>query len=154
LDRDGEKYLIAYGIYQVSSLDIQTLQVLDGPLWRGDLAALQWYINSGGLENDFYFVDSTAYVRNSDGTSTQIYPKENEISSPTSESMGGQDPITVDQSGEALIPTAAASTEWSNQELNTMQAELLPRTSPIFTSVGMVVLLGLCWVLFYKLKAG
>jgi hypothetical protein len=167
LDREGEKYLIAYGIFHVSSLDLQTLEVLDGPLWRGDLAALEWYINSGGLENDFYFVESTAYVRNSDGTSIQIYPKENENPSPASDMNADQDAGIGNQSGETLnhtaasdlaigqdSTTAAASTEWSNQELSTMQADLLPRTNPIFTSVGMVVLLGLCWVLFYKLKAG
>ena len=32
LDRDGGEYSIAYGVYKVTSLDMETLEVLEGPL--------------------------------------------------------------------------------------------------------------------------
>jgi hypothetical protein len=74
LNREVAKYTIAWGFFKVSSLDITTLKVVEGPLPPGDLAAFQWYINSEGRENDFYFIGTSAYVRHADGTSTQLYP--------------------------------------------------------------------------------
>jgi hypothetical protein len=74
LDQEADQYTVAWGCFKVSSLDITTLEVIEGPLSQGDLAALQWYINSQGTENDFYFVGTNAYVRHPDGTSTQLYP--------------------------------------------------------------------------------
>jgi hypothetical protein len=69
-------YTVAWGVYQVTSLDLNSLDMVAGPLGPGDLAAFQWYINSGGVENDFYFVGGEAYVRHPNGTSQQIYPRE------------------------------------------------------------------------------
>ena len=124
------------------------------------MAALEWYINSGGTENDFYFINTTAYVRNADGTSTQIYPQGNEI---------GQDLSAPEQTGEHINSTATpvlslsqdnaiagtnTNTGMSDQEQNSVQAEQTSQSSPILTGIAMIALLGLCWVLFYKLKAG
>jgi hypothetical protein len=94
LNREVAKYTIAWGVFRVSSLDIPTLEVLEGPLALGDLAALQWYINSEGRENDFYFIGSSAFVRHADGTSTQLYPPTDERAevAPASEPVeGGED---------------------------------------------------------------
>ena len=74
LDKEAAQYTIAWGCFKVSSLDVDTLEVIQGPLSPGDLAAFQWYINSRGTENDFYFIGSSAYIRHPDGTATQIYP--------------------------------------------------------------------------------
>lgn len=41
---------------------------------NGDLAAIQWYVNSDGKESDFYFNSGTVYVRRPSGESLQIYP--------------------------------------------------------------------------------
>jgi len=91
LDKEATKYTIAWGFFKVSSLDIATLEIIEGPLPPGDLAALQWYINSGGVENDFYFSGTTAYVRHPDGTSTQLYPPTDEPAEvePSSDSVEG-----------------------------------------------------------------
>ncbi len=82
INKNGQEYAIAMGYYRVTRLDIKTLEILEGPLPPGDLAALQWYINSGGTENDFYFIESDAYVRHSDGSSTMIYHLIEAIPSP------------------------------------------------------------------------
>ena len=34
---------------------------------NGDLAAIEWYVNSGGTENDFSFKSGSAFVRRSNG---------------------------------------------------------------------------------------
>lgn len=85
LNKEAGMYTIAWGFFEVSSLDIATLKVIEGPLPPGDLVAFQWYINSGGVENDFYFIGTTAYVRHSDGTSTQLYPP---VEQPTKMDLG------------------------------------------------------------------
>ncbi len=74
LDKEAGMYTVAWGFFEVSSLDMATLKVIAGPLPPGDLVAFQWYINSGGVENNFYFIGTTAYVRHSDGTSTRLDP--------------------------------------------------------------------------------
>lgn len=83
LNKEVNEYVVALGYFRVTGLDIKTLEILEGPLPQGDLAALQWYINSGGVENDFYFMGINAYVKHSDGSSTMIYPMSKTISSPT-----------------------------------------------------------------------
>jgi len=52
-----------------------TLEPLNAPTpgLLGDLAYIQWYVNSGGTENDFYFNSGTAYVRRPNGP-VQLYP--------------------------------------------------------------------------------
>ena len=82
INKEENEYVIAMGYYRVTGLDINTLEILEGPLPQGDLAALQWYINSGGVENDFYFIETNAYVRHFDGSSTMIYPMMKTISTP------------------------------------------------------------------------
>jgi hypothetical protein len=82
INQASSGYMMAWGVYQVTSLDLNSLDVVAGPLGQGDLAAFQWYINSGGVENEFYFVGSEAYVRHSDGTSQQIYPRETQPARP------------------------------------------------------------------------
>lgn len=74
LNKEAAKYTIAWGFFKVSSLSLATLEIIEGPLPPGDLAAFQWYINSEGTENDFYFIGTSGYVRHQDGTSTQLYP--------------------------------------------------------------------------------
>lgn len=74
LDKDEANYSIKWGIYKVSSLDWQTLKIIAPTKPAGDMAAFQWYVNSGGKDNDFYFKSGEAYVRDKSGTSLQIYP--------------------------------------------------------------------------------
>jgi hypothetical protein len=90
INQSSGGYTVAWGIYQVTSLDLNSLDVVAGPLGPGDLAAFQWYINSGGVENDFYFVEGEAYVRHPDGTSQQIYPREAQPASSAIAVRGGQ----------------------------------------------------------------
>jgi hypothetical protein len=104
LNREVTKYTVAWGVFKVSSLDIPTLRVVAGPLAPGDLAALQWYINSGGRENDFYFIGTSGFVRHADGTLTQLYP-------PTDEPAGvapAPDPVEEGEEGDG----EAFALEW------------------------------------------
>ncbi len=78
LDEGTTLYTIAWGFFKVSSLNMATLEVIDGTLGPGELAAFQWYVNSGGAERDFYFIGENAFVRHSDGTATQLYPPTDE----------------------------------------------------------------------------
>lgn len=96
LNRDAATYSVAWGVFKVSSLELATLEVIEGPLPRGDLAALQWYLNSGGVENDFYFIGTTAYVRRPDGTSVQIYTESPQVSPPAADpaAFEGDRPVT------------------------------------------------------------
>ena len=100
INKEAAKYTIAWGFFKVSSLDITTLKVVEGPLALGDLAAFQWYINSAGRENDFYFIGTSAYVRHADGTSTQLYPAAEE----GTEVAPPSDPVETanDDGGKAL----------------------------------------------------
>jgi len=77
LKRTGDYYKKAWGIFKATSGEYNTLKLehLNAPTpgLLGDLACIQWYVNSGGTENDFYFNSSTAYVRRPDGP-VQLYP--------------------------------------------------------------------------------
>lgn len=74
LEKKGAKFKLKWGVFKVSPGEISTLKVLAGPLPAADLAALQRYINSGGKAKNFYFIENKVFLRNPDGTSTQIYP--------------------------------------------------------------------------------
>lgn len=74
LVQNGERYAIKWGIYKVSSLDYKTLKIVAPDKWPGDMAALQWYINSNGKENEFYFKEVAVFVKDRSGASKQIYP--------------------------------------------------------------------------------
>jgi hypothetical protein len=78
LKRTGNFYRKAWGIFKASSGDYKTLKLKSvnspTPGLIGDLAAIQWYVNSGGKEKDFYFSGGTAYVRRPNGQSVQINP--------------------------------------------------------------------------------
>lgn len=80
LNKKAVLYTIAWGIFKVSSLDMVTLEIIEGTLPLPDQRAFQWYLNSEGTEKDFYFVGTEAYVRHSDGTSTRLYPPASEAS--------------------------------------------------------------------------
>lgn len=75
-------YKVAFGAYKVTSSDYKTLKVDTEGIVYGlpELAALQWYINSGGRDKEFYFIGNdehteySAYLRLKDGSSKKIYP--------------------------------------------------------------------------------
>ena len=105
LDKEATKYTMAWGFFKVSSLDIATLEIIEGPLPPGDLAALQLYINSEGTEKDFYFIGTSAYVRHPDGTSTQLYPPTDEPTEvePSSDSVEGANTRAQASSGTSEV---------------------------------------------------
>jgi hypothetical protein len=70
----GDMYYVAWGLLTVSSLDPDSLEVLDGSFFKREHAALQWFINSGGQENHFVFNRRKVYVKHADDTWTRIYP--------------------------------------------------------------------------------
>ncbi|HNT76580.1 MAG TPA: Ig-like domain-containing protein [Anaerolineae bacterium] len=119
LNQGAETYTVAWGFFKASSLDITTLEILAGPLPEGDLAAFQWYINSGGVENDFYFIGTTAYVRRPDGTSLQIYPPLDEAdeSLPDAGTAANEEETARAGAATPLAATAAIAQE-SKPELS------------------------------------
>lgn len=133
LNQEARMFTMAWGIFEVSSLDIATLKVMEGPLPAGDLAAFQWYINSGGVENDFYFIGTTAYVRNSDGTSTQLYPP---IEQPARQDLDLPG-TSADSAGEEIQPGELDMTQ---------PAGITPVSTPQyeFLVLGGVILIGAC----------
>ena len=78
LKRSGDFYKKAWGIYKANSGDYRTLELesLNCPIpWLlGDLACIQWYVNSEGKEKDFFGHSGTMYVRRPNGQKVQIYP--------------------------------------------------------------------------------
>lgn len=78
LKKTGDYYKKAWGIFKATNGDYNTLKLeqLNAPIpWLlGDLACIQWYVNSEGKENDFYGHNTTWYVRRPNGQDVQIYP--------------------------------------------------------------------------------
>lgn len=77
LDKGILGYEIKWGVYKVSSDDYKTLKFVKTALSDGikaDLTAFEYYINSNGKDNDFYFEGNTAYLRQKNGKSIVIYP--------------------------------------------------------------------------------
>ncbi|MDA8228881.1 MAG: hypothetical protein M0T74_14520 [Desulfitobacterium hafniense] len=78
LKKSADFYKKAWGIFKASSGDyrILKLEALNAPTsgLNGDLACIQWYVNSEGKENDFYGISATMYVRRPNGQDVQIYP--------------------------------------------------------------------------------
>ncbi|MCW2279273.1 hypothetical protein [Heliophilum fasciatum] len=74
-------YINGLGIFKADYGDYKNLKILsentDVPGLFADLACIEWYVNSGGLENDFVFSAGTAYIRRPNGDVVQIYPKIN-----------------------------------------------------------------------------
>lgn len=139
INKEENEYVIAMGYYKVTGLDIKTLEILEGPLPQGDLAALQWYVNSGGVENDFYFIGTNAYVRYSDGSTTMIYPMIEANPTPTqTEKLDG---TTKPVEQNPISSETIAQNQISNPFLNIL-----------ITGIFMVVLF-ITW-LFIRKKAG
>ncbi|TGE36027.1 hypothetical protein E4K67_23250 [Desulfosporosinus fructosivorans] len=78
LKKSGDFYKKAWGIFRANSGDYRTLELesLNCPIpWLlGDLACIQWYVNSEGKEKDFFGHSGTMYVRRPNGQEVQIYP--------------------------------------------------------------------------------
>ncbi len=81
LKKSGRVYKKAWGIFEATSGDYKTLTLTSlnapSPGLLADLAAIQWYVNTGGKEKDFLFANSTAYVKRTSGQVVQIYPASN-----------------------------------------------------------------------------
>lgn len=84
LKKMGSSYKKAWGIFKADSADFKTLKLLPSnaptPGLLADLASIEWYVNSGGRENDFSFqgngYEVKAYVKRPNSESFQIYPKQ------------------------------------------------------------------------------
>lgn len=79
LKRSQGVYRKAWGIFKADSGDYRTLRLVPENArstgLSGDLACIEWFVNSGGTENDFFFDRGTAHIRRPNGETVQIYPK-------------------------------------------------------------------------------
>ncbi len=86
LKKTGSGYKIAWGAYQADSGDYKALKLYNENIMsqglRIDLGCIEWYVNSGGKEKDFFFQGTSAYVKRPDGETVQIYAGERLRSTP------------------------------------------------------------------------
>jgi hypothetical protein len=77
LNHDQNAYKLAGGISKVSSLNPQTLKILDSDFLLSDRLVLQWYVNSCGQAEDFSQSGSSLFVRHADEKQFLIAQKRN-----------------------------------------------------------------------------
>lgn len=81
LKKYGSYYQKAWGIFKATTGDYETLKLLSEdikyPYYSGDIAAIEWYVNSGGTEKEFFFDQNRVYVSRPNGETRLIYTGEN-----------------------------------------------------------------------------
>lgn len=73
-DMPGGALLEKWGVFQVNGEEAADLTILAGPYSPGELLAIQRYLRSGGLDNDFAVEGQTIYLRHPDGSREMIFP--------------------------------------------------------------------------------
>lgn len=70
----GDAYKIAWTAAKADSGDYKTLKLIyeAKEFGGGDIPAIQWYVNSGGTEKDFFFKSDKAFVKRPDGEVVDI----------------------------------------------------------------------------------
>lgn len=81
LKKYGSYYKKAWGIFKATTGDYKTLKLLSEdikyPYYSGDIAAIEWYVNSGGTEKEFFFNGNRVYVKRPNGETLLVYAGEN-----------------------------------------------------------------------------
>lgn len=77
LDKEILNYSVEWGIFKVSTLDYKDLKILSPT--NSDTPALEFYINSNGVYNDFSFSEGEIYVKDQNGQRLEIYPNNNAL---------------------------------------------------------------------------
>ncbi len=81
LKKYGSYYKNAWGIFKATTSDYMTLKLISEdikyPYYSGDIAAIQWYVNSGGTEKEFFFDQNRVYISRPNGETRLIYTGEN-----------------------------------------------------------------------------
>jgi|GEM_PF-2803591 len=73
LDRSLNGYEIKWGGYQVDSTDYSRLSLIsENSVLATDYLAIEYYVNSGGIEKDFYFEGNQAFARLPNGDAVQL----------------------------------------------------------------------------------
>lgn len=73
LDRSLWRYKIKGNLFKVSSLDYRKMQIVSP--WSGsDKAALEYYVNSGGIYKEFFYKEDRVYVRIKPDIVNRIFP--------------------------------------------------------------------------------
>lgn len=136
LKKVGDYYNKAWAIYKADSGDYRTLKLISqGPVEEGisgELACINWYINSGGTESNFYFNGTKAFVRRPGGQTVQIYPdpaKQRAVSTNITETPEN-----------AVSPAELQSEVYSlKSRVNELEAEL--RTRKDYSKAAIVLIL-------------
>jgi hypothetical protein len=78
--RKGDYYKQGWGTFKADSGDYKPLKLLTEDITysrnNNSVACIEWYVNSGGTENNFSFIGSTAFVTRPNGERLQIYPRQ------------------------------------------------------------------------------
>jgi hypothetical protein len=77
VNRDRNAYTLAGGISKVSSLNPQTLKILESDFRFSNRIILQWYVNSCGQAAEFSQSGSTVFVQHTDGKQLPIAQQRN-----------------------------------------------------------------------------
>ncbi len=81
LKKYGSYYKKAWGIFKATNSDYKTLKLLSEdikyPYYSGDIAAVEWYVNSGGTEKEFFFDGNRVYVKRPNGEILLVYAEVN-----------------------------------------------------------------------------
>ncbi|WP_097027940.1 hypothetical protein [Clostridium peptidivorans] len=79
IKKEGSIYKKVWGMFKATSGDFKTLKLITKEMrytyGESEVAAVEWYINSRGKEDDFFFINDDAYVRRPNGQEIKIYPK-------------------------------------------------------------------------------
>lgn len=131
LKKKGSTYRKAWGIFRADSGEYKTLKLTEENAsssgMKGDLAAIEWYVNSGGTENDFSFNRGSVFVKRPNGEVIQIFPKADNFSTQN---------IIFNEVTEESSDTVDLSNNWLTNRL----------------SVGIAIIVVLLLVYFLLLK--
>ena len=137
-------YKRAWGIFKADSGDYRTLRLVWGETEKGpctaDIACIEWYVNSGGTENDFSFHSGTAFVKRPNGEVVQVYPREKpEVeSSITSEEEVAIEPEVQKSMTVAAGPNTSTTTV---SVLVSLAAPIAALTAAVTAALGCLLIM-------------
>jgi hypothetical protein len=96
--QQGDQYHTQYGIWEVSSLDVRTLDLKYPYFDPSEQAMFQWYINSGGRDNQFMYTESGRLaVKRCDDTIVVLSTSREKVPTPKPQPLSWQSYLRCQQ---------------------------------------------------------